>query len=67
MKARFRSFCTNSYLKGMDKDLIMSISGHSSEKMLMRYVKVSKEEMVKEKLAEYLAGIEVGSNSTFPS
>jgi len=44
----------------MAKDLIMSISGHSSEKMLMSYVKVSKEEMVKEKLAEYLAGIEVG-------
>jgi integrase len=61
-----RSFCTNSYLSGMDKDLIMSISGHSSEKMLMRYVKVSKEEMVKEKLEEYLAGIEMGGNSTFP-
>jgi len=60
VKARFRSFCTNSYLKGMDKDLIMSISGHSSEKMLMLYVKVSKEEMERDKFGMYLAGIEMG-------
>ena len=49
-----RSFCTNSYLNGMDKDLIMSISGHSSEKMLMLYVKVSKEKVVMDKLERHL-------------
>lgn len=52
-----RSFCTNSYMNGMDKDLIMSISGHSSEKMLMRYVKVSKEKIVLDKLERHLEGL----------
>ncbi len=59
-EGQIQKFLHHSCLNGMAKDLIMSISGHSSEKMLMSYVKVSKEEMVKEKLAEYLAGIEVG-------
>jgi integrase len=53
-----RSFCTNSYLNGMDKDLIMSISGHSSEKMLMLYVKVSKEKVVMDKLERHLEGLQ---------
>ncbi len=36
-----RSFCSNEYLKGTDPLIIMSISGHKSQKSFMRYIKVS--------------------------
>ncbi|OQP60131.1 hypothetical protein A3860_34185 [Niastella vici] len=34
-----RSFCTNEYLAGTPADLIMTISGHKSEKAFRRYIK----------------------------
>lgn len=34
-----RSFCTNEYLAGTPADLIMSVSGHKSEKAFRRYIK----------------------------
>lgn len=34
-----RSFCTNEYLAGTPADLIMTVSGHRSEKAFRRYIK----------------------------
>ncbi|WP_081661787.1 site-specific integrase [Gillisia sp. JM1] len=39
-----RSFATNMYLRGWPSIQIMSITGHSSEKVFMTYIKVSQEE-----------------------
>lgn len=39
-----RSFCTNAYLSGMPTLDIMSISGHTSEKNFLTYIKVTAEE-----------------------
>lgn len=39
-----RSFATNAYLDGWDLLSIMMITGHSSEKQLLSYIRVSKEE-----------------------
>ena len=36
-----RSFCTNAYLSGMNPVDIMQISGHSSEKTFLNYIKAS--------------------------
>lgn len=36
-----RSFCSNEFLKDTDPRIIMSISGHKSNKSFMRYIKVS--------------------------
>jgi hypothetical protein len=46
-----RSFCTNEYLAGTPSDLIMSISGHKSEKSFRKYIKadqIKKASMIKE-------------------
>jgi hypothetical protein len=37
-----RSFCTNEYLAGTPSDLIMSISGHTTEKSFKKYIKADK-------------------------
>jgi hypothetical protein len=37
-----RSFCTNEYLAGTPSDLIMTISGHKTEKAFRRYIKADK-------------------------
>ena len=39
-----RSFCTNAYLSGMDSLDIMAISGHTSEKNFLKYIKVTPEQ-----------------------
>lgn len=39
-----RSFATNAYLDGLDAISIMLITGHSSEKQLLEYIRVSEEE-----------------------
>ena len=39
-----RSFCSNEYLRGTDPLVIMAMSGHSSHKSFMRYIKVSNEQ-----------------------
>lgn len=39
-----RSFCTNAYLTGMDSLDIMAISGHTSEKEFLKYIKVTPEQ-----------------------
>ena len=39
-----RSFCSNEYLRGTDPMVIMAMSGHSSHKSFMRYIKVSNEQ-----------------------
>ncbi|MEO9805000.1 MAG: site-specific integrase [Reichenbachiella sp.] len=39
-----RSFCTNAYLGGMDSIDIMAISGHTTEKNFLKYIKVTPEE-----------------------
>lgn len=42
-----RSFATNMYLRKWDTISIMKITGHSSEKVFMNYIKVSQEENAK--------------------
>ena len=42
-----RSFCTNAYNKGVPLQDIMAISGHSSEEMVLRYIKASAKEKAK--------------------
>jgi hypothetical protein len=37
-----RSFCTNEYLAGTPTDLIMTISGHKTEKAFRRYIKADR-------------------------
>ena len=37
-----RSFCTNEYLAETPSDLIMTISGHKTEKAFRRYIKADK-------------------------
>lgn len=37
-----RSFCTNEYLAGTPGDLIMTISGHKTEKAFKKYIKADK-------------------------
>ncbi len=39
-----RSFCTNMYKRGLPTLMIMSISGHKSEKSFLKYIKVSQQE-----------------------
>ena len=39
-----RSFCTNAYIAGMSTLDIMAISGHSSEKTFLNYIKISADE-----------------------
>ena len=39
-----RSFCTNAYFAGMPMLDIMSISGHTSEKVFLDYIKVTADE-----------------------
>ncbi|PTM07979.1 MAG: hypothetical protein DA407_09245 [Bacteroidetes bacterium] len=42
-----RSFCTNAYNNGVPLQDIMAISGHSSEEMVLRYIKASAKEKAK--------------------
>ena len=39
-----RSFCTNQYKRGLSTLMIMSISGHRTEKSFLKYIKVRQEE-----------------------
>lgn len=39
-----RSFCTNMYKRGLQTLMIMSISGHKTEKTFLNYIKVKQEE-----------------------
>jgi len=39
-----RSFCTNMYKRGLPTIMIMSISGHKTEKSFLKYIKVRQEE-----------------------
>ena len=39
-----RSFCTNMYKQGLPTLMIMSISGHKTEKSFLKYIKVKQEE-----------------------
>ncbi len=39
-----RSFCTNMYKRGLPTLMIMSISGHKTEKSFLKYIKVKHEE-----------------------
>jgi len=39
-----RSFCTNMYKRGLPTLMIMSISGHRTEKSFLKYIKVRQEE-----------------------
>lgn len=50
-----RSFCTNMYKRGLQTLMIMSISGHKTEKSFLKYIKVKQDEhakMMAEKWAE---------------
>lgn len=47
-----RSFCTNAYLAGMSTIDIMAMSGHSSETVFYRYIKVTPKERL-ERLAKH--------------
>ena len=39
-----RSFCTNMYKQGLPTIMIMSISGHKTEKSFLKYIKIKQEE-----------------------
>ncbi|MCL2329156.1 MAG: tyrosine-type recombinase/integrase [Bacteroidetes bacterium] len=39
-----RSFCTNMYKRGLPTLMIMSISGHKTEKSFLKYIKVKQNE-----------------------
>jgi len=39
-----RSFCTNMYKRGLPTLMIMSVSGHKTEKAFLKYIKVKQEE-----------------------
>ena len=39
-----RTFCTIAYLNGMDTIQIMNLSGHKTESVLLKYIKVTKEQ-----------------------
>ncbi|MCL2417011.1 MAG: site-specific integrase [Bacteroidales bacterium] len=39
-----RSFCTNMYKRGLPTLMIMSVSGHTTEKSFLKYIKVKQEE-----------------------
>lgn len=47
-----RSFATNMYKRGLDSISIMQLTGHSTEKSFMTYIKISKEENAR-KILEY--------------
>ena len=50
-----RSFCTNMYKRGLPTLMIMSISGHKTEKSFLKYIKVKQDEhaeMLKKAWAE---------------
>lgn len=51
-----RSFCTNMYKRGLPTITIMAISGHTTEKSFLRYIKVTQEEhaqLMKEQWARF--------------
>ncbi len=52
-----RSFATNMYLRGVDPEIIMTNTGHSSLKTLFSYIKITKREKAF-KLYDYFAGKE---------
>ena len=39
-----RSFCTNMYKRGLPTLMIMSVSGHKTEKSFLKYIKVKQSE-----------------------
>lgn len=43
-----RSFCTNQFLKGMPTFLIRKISGHTTEKAFLRYIRIDEEQAAEE-------------------
>jgi integrase len=47
-----RSFCTNAFLSGMPAIDIMAISGHTTEKSFLIYIKATAEQKA-QKIAEY--------------
>jgi len=59
-----RSFCTNAYLNDMDSLDIMAISGHTSEKDFLKYIKVTPEQravkMSKSKFFTNATALKVG-------
>lgn len=48
-----RSFATNMYKQGFDTIAIMQLTGHSTEKSFMTYIKISKEENARKILAQF--------------
>lgn len=42
-----RNFATNCYLDGMDARMIMAVTGHTTEKSFLKYIKVSADEYAK--------------------
>ena len=54
-----RSFATNNYLMGIDTLTIMQITGHTTEKNFLKYIKVTPKQHAKlllEKWNEYYSG-----------
>ncbi len=43
-----RSFCTNQFLKGMPNFLIRKISGHTTEKAFLQYIRIDEEQAAEE-------------------
>ncbi|MCG2609990.1 site-specific integrase [Flavobacterium sp. SM15] len=50
-----RSFATNLYKRGIDTLAIMQLTGHSTEKSFMSYIKISKEENAQRILDQFLS------------
>lgn len=45
-----RSFATNMYKRGFESTMIMAVTGHTSEKVFLNYIKISNEENAKRML-----------------
>ena len=48
-----RSFATNMYKRGLDSIAIMQLTGHSTEKSFMTYIKISQEENARKILEHF--------------
>ena len=56
-----RSFATNMYKRGIDSIAIMQLTGHTTEKSFMTYIKISKEENAM-KILEHFKNMQGGSS-----
>jgi len=59
-----RSFCTNQFLKGMPNFLIRKISGHSTEKAFLQYIRIDEEQAAEEMAKRWVEWQQVSDTKT---